>query len=68
MTDNRPAALTVTVQPAGAAEEVKATAPANPLIAVTLICEVPVTVATAVIEAGVDANEKSWIVTGTSTK
>ena len=61
-----PVALIDCVQPLGAIEvSEKVTAPANPLTAFTVTCEVPAVFAVVVI-AGADS-EKSWIVTGTFT-
>jgi hypothetical protein len=57
-----PVVLMDCVQPAGAAEvSEKVTAPANPLIALTVTCEVPAVLAVVVI-AGAD-RVKSWTVT-----
>jgi hypothetical protein len=65
-TDTRPAVLTDCVHPAGAVEvSEKVTVPVNPLIALTVTCDVPATVASVVI-AGAD-NVKSWTVTRTPT-
>jgi hypothetical protein len=52
------------VQPAGAADvNEKVTVPTNPLIALTVTCEVPAVFAV-VVTAGAES-VKSWIVTGT---
>ncbi len=51
------------MQPVGTVPPANVTAPANPLIGVTVTVEVPVTVAS-VVMAGADS-EKSWIVTET---
>jgi hypothetical protein len=65
-TDTRPAVLIDCVHPAGAVDvSENVTAPANPLIALTVTCDVPATVASVVI-AGAD-NVKSWTVTRTPT-
>jgi hypothetical protein len=57
-----PVALIDCVQPAGAAEvSEKVTAPANPLIAVTVTCDVPAVFAV-VVTAGAES-VKSWTVT-----
>jgi hypothetical protein len=66
VTDTRPAVLIDCVHPAGAVDvSENVTAPANPLIALTVTCDVPATVASVVI-AGAD-NVKSWTVTRTPT-
>jgi hypothetical protein len=54
VTDNKPVALTVAVQPAGWVDVTeKVTGPANPLIAFTVTCDVPAVFAVVVI-AGAD--------------
>ena len=54
-TDTRPAALADCVQPAGAVEvSEKVTAPAKPLIALTVTCEVPAVLAV-VVMAGAES-------------
>jgi hypothetical protein len=64
VTDNSPAVLMDCVQPAGAVEVIEnVTVPANPLIALTVTCDVPAVLAV-VVTAGAES-VKSWIVTGT---
>jgi hypothetical protein len=66
VTDTSPAVLTDCVQPAGAVEVIEnVTVPAKPLIAFTVTCEVPATVAR-VVMAGAE-RVKSWIVTSIPT-
>ena len=66
VTVRSPAVLMDCVQPAGAVEvSENVTVPVNPLIAVTVTCDMPGRFAVVVI-AGADS-EKSWIVTGTFT-
>ena len=62
VTEMRPVALTVAVQPAGWVEVTEnVTAPAKPLTAFTVTCDVPAVLAVVVI-AGAD-KVKSWTVT-----
>jgi hypothetical protein len=66
VTESKPVALTVAVQPAGWVEVTeKATVPANPLIAFTVTCDMPAVFAVVVIE-GAD-RVKSCTVTRTPT-
>jgi hypothetical protein len=66
VTDKRPLALTVAVQPAGWVDVTeKVTVPVKPLIAFTVTCEVPAVFALVVI-AGAE-RVKSWTVTSTPT-
>ena len=66
VTDSSPVVLIDCVQPAGAVDvSEKVTVPANPLIALTLTCEVPAVFAV-VVMAGAES-VKSWTVTRTPT-